>query len=41
MSFNEMVQRLLETLGRPVVQGDPLLSLPPPAGGKTWSGRAR
>ena len=41
LSFNEMVQRLLAALGQTVLQGDPLLSLPPPNAGKTWSGRAR
>jgi hypothetical protein len=41
LSFKEMVQRLLTAIGHSVTPGDPLLSLPPPAGGKTWSGRAR
>ena len=41
MTFKDMVQRLLAALGHPVTPGDPLLSLPPPTGGKTWSGRAR
>jgi hypothetical protein len=35
-----MVQRLLAALGHAAIPGEPLLSLPPPSGGKTWSGRA-
>jgi hypothetical protein len=38
--FKEMVQRLMGALDHAVTPGDPLLSLPPPSGGKTWSGRA-
>ena len=41
VSFKEIVQRLLTALNRSITPGDPLLSLPPPMGGKTWSGRAR
>jgi len=41
VSFKEIVQRLLAALGHAITPGDPLLSLPPPVGGKTWSGRAR
>ena len=41
VTFQDMVQRLLAALGHSVTPGDPLLSLPPPTGGKTWSGRAR
>jgi nanoRNase/pAp phosphatase (c-di-AMP/oligoRNAs hydrolase) len=41
VTFKDMVQRLLAALGHATMPGDPLLSLPPPSGGKTWSGRAR
>ena len=41
LTFKEMVQRLIAALGHPATAGDPLLSLPPPISGKTWSGRAR
>jgi nanoRNase/pAp phosphatase (c-di-AMP/oligoRNAs hydrolase) len=41
LTFKEMVQRLITALGHPATAGDPLLSLPPPISGKTWSGRAR
>ena len=41
LTFKEMVQRLITALGHPATAGDPLLSLPPPSSGKTWSGRAR
>jgi len=41
VAFKDMVQRLLAALGRPEAPGDPLLSVPPPSSGKTWSGRAR
>jgi nanoRNase/pAp phosphatase (c-di-AMP/oligoRNAs hydrolase) len=41
VSFNQIVQRLLAALDREITPGDPLLSLPTPTGGKTWSGRAR
>jgi nanoRNase/pAp phosphatase (c-di-AMP/oligoRNAs hydrolase) len=40
VTFKDMVQRLLAALGHATMPGDPLLSLPPPSGGKTWSGRA-
>jgi nanoRNase/pAp phosphatase (c-di-AMP/oligoRNAs hydrolase) len=38
-TFDEMVKRLLELLGRPPSEGDPLLRLQPARSGKTWSGR--
>ena len=41
VAFKDMVQRLLAALDHAITPGDPLLSLPPPSGGKTWSGRAR
>ena len=41
LTFKDMVQRLIAALGHPATAGDPLLSLPPPSSGKTWSGRAR
>ena len=40
-TFKDMVQRLLAAIGHAATTGDPLLTLPPPIGGKTWSGRAR
>jgi nanoRNase/pAp phosphatase (c-di-AMP/oligoRNAs hydrolase) len=40
VAFKDMVQRLLTAIGHAATPGDPLLSLPPPASGKTWSGRA-
>jgi len=41
VSFKEIVQRLLTALDHPITPGEALLSLPPPAAGKTWTGRAR
>ena len=41
VSFKDIVQRLLTALDHEITPGDPLLSVPPPIGGKTWSGRAR
>jgi nanoRNase/pAp phosphatase (c-di-AMP/oligoRNAs hydrolase) len=41
VAFKDMVQRLLAALDHEITPGDPLLSLPPPIGGKTWSGRSR
>ncbi len=38
-TFQEMVRRLLKTLGRPVIVGEPLLRLSPGRNAKTWSGR--
>ena len=34
VAFKDMVQRLLAALGHAITPGDPLLSLPPPIGGK-------
>jgi nanoRNase/pAp phosphatase (c-di-AMP/oligoRNAs hydrolase) len=39
VAFKDIVQRLIATLGHAEIPGDPLLSLPAPIGGKTWSGR--
>jgi len=41
VAFKDIVRRLIATLGHAETPGDPLLSLPAPIGGKTWSGRAR
>jgi nanoRNase/pAp phosphatase (c-di-AMP/oligoRNAs hydrolase) len=38
-TFQEMVRRLLKTLGRPVTGGEPLLRPHPGRSAKTWSGR--
>jgi nanoRNase/pAp phosphatase (c-di-AMP/oligoRNAs hydrolase) len=38
-SFDEMVRRLLEVLGRPASAGEPLLHIPQKRNAKTWSGR--
>lgn len=39
-SFQKMVDRLLETLGHPIVPGEPLLSAQSHRSAKTWSGRS-
>ena len=40
-AFEQMVQRLLQALGLPVVPGEPLLWLRARRSAKTWSGRTR